>query len=282
MADRNPLWGEEVHRLDDFLHLTSLDPCPIPVAGKLATTVTFTVSEDHPERRCSPHSTLTFGRVGDDLGGDLISKPGWSIEVMQSIEDSAVRVSCPVLEQFVRAGGVIGAATRARGWSLGKIHLSGSACWEDVNSLCGASAGYSDWMSSTPRNGLSRNVRAAGEEHDPYVYKVCSTCRRIAEARMKRKCRKPDPEIKAAKLRAEVERVQAEREKRWEAEDAKRKAERDARNEQRINGLMAVIEPHLRQPPASGTREDLRADLMRWYTGPPVGPSKEVSDEQSA
>lgn len=266
MAEHNPFWGDEFSNIEHYLYLTSLDPCPVPVVGKLATTVTFTIGEDHPEWALNPHHTRCVGRVGDDLSGELIRKPGWGIEVLESIEDSIVSVSCPVLEQFVRAGGRLGVG-QSRGWGLGAIHLSGSPDPDNLDSLCGASPGSGDWMSSTLTGGLSGYVSAAGEQHDPYVYKVCSNCRRIAEARMKRKRKKPDPKVKAAKLLAEQERVEAEREKRWAAEDAKRKAERDARNEQRIDGLMAVIKPHLHQPPDSGTIEGLRADLMHWYTG---------------
>ena len=272
MTNHDPLWGEGVHRLDDFLYLTSLDPCPIPVSGKMATAVSFTVTDAWAAARyasdleCFARDTMPSVRNSDHA-----PHTEWNVDVLNGITDGTVRASCPVLEEYIRAGGSFGAGNSRIGYR-GVIHLSGTEDSDWMNSLCGASPGY-DCSGHGFSKGLTEHLWARPESAaEPIVYKVCSNCRRTAEARKKREYRKPDPKIKAAKLLAEEQKRAAEIQKMRAAAEA-REAAREAKYQKELaiaaegwaDTQMALIDSHYGIPHGQAKREELRAAILSDY-----------------
>ena len=136
-----------------------------------------------------------------------------------------------------------------------------------MNSLCGASLGESLIYGDGARHGkgITQYVHITAPGADPYVYKVCYKCRRTAEARKKRQARKPDPSIKAAKLRAEEEKREREAQEyreRLAAEEAEYKRRLMIRLEDQADRYMAMIDEHYGIPLGQAKREGLRAAIL--------------------
>lgn len=295
----NPLWGQEIAKLDDYLYLIELDPCPLPVNGKLATTVRFSVESDGEaeclkrevenkqthERRYqreramairATDSPADIARKSAELKKEYVPQPRQKYEWVTLNENQfslgqdwihKVKISCPVLKQFIEEGGFIGVSERLR---LGPadfstdgkcptVHLSGD--YASTSSLCGRGHGSG--------HGLHQALGAAyaGQPEEVGTYKVCSSCRRIAEARPKRKVvrRKPKPKGPKPPTPEEIareERLRAEHDKR--VEESRKRHEAYIRKE--MLKLLDTIENYYPKVDQT-TRDAALQTLIVWFTG---------------
>ena len=274
----NPLWGEELHYPEDFTSLMKMNPCPIPVNGKLATTVRLSVESDGEAEWLEAKAgredcfqkdlaqRITFHDSPSDIARKraelretfretyrpaLRSKTKW-IELYEGLE-KGVNLSCPVLQQFIDEGGYIGRSHT----KIPRIHLSSSHY--PRSSLCGA---------NDPS--LAKSIEAAfsGQPEEVGTYQVCSVCRRIAEARFKRKVTKRKPKPRGPKPPTPEEIARKERLK---IEDERRQEEyrkvNEIENRKLANKHLDIIEKHYPKVDEA-TREAAIADLMKlWNTG---------------
>ena len=247
----NPLWGEDVHHQCDFDYLTQLNPCPIPVNGKLATTVRFSVEDD------GEAAWLRWEQLSKEQAEHLPMytyepqpRPKTkNISVDYGEQDmDEVNISCPVLQQFIDEGGQISAADSRKRKT---IHLGCNA--GGISSLCGAGVRRSLWAAYS------------GQPDEVGTYQVCSVCRRIAEARFKRKVAKRKPRGPKPPTPEEIARTEQRRKKAAEREEYWRK-EDEIVNRKFVDKHLAIIERHYPKVDEA-TREAAIADLMQlWAT----------------
>ena len=248
----NPLWGEEVYHQYDFDYFVQLNPCPIPVNGKLATTVRLSVDDDGEAEwlRNEQYSKEHAERV-PTAGYLYRPQPRPKVKSIISARDGSemdeVNISCQVLQQFMDEGGQISMGdTRKR-----KIIHLGCSVFEEPTSVCGA--------------GVSRTLWAAysGQPDEVGTYQVCSVCRRIAEARFKRKVTKRKPKPRSPKPLTPEE---IERREQLRIEDERRREEyrrvNEIENRRLANELLDVLEKHYPKVDET-TRGAAITDLMQ-------------------
>lgn len=218
----NPLWGDEVYHDEDYEALIGMNPCPIPVNGKLATTVRFSVEGDGEAEwlrteQYSKERAERYPSAGYPYRPQPRPKTKPILVDPYDGEMDEVFTSCQVLQQFMDEGGQISiGSTRKR-----KIIHLGCNVFESLTSLCGAGVSGALWAAYS------------GQPDEVGTYQVCSVCRRIAEARFKRKATKRKPKPRGPKpltpeqiarreqLRIEGERLQEKWRKEREIEDRK-------------------------------------------------------------
>ena len=117
---------------------------------------------------------------------------------------------------------------------------------------------------------LAKSIEAAfsGQPEEVGTYQVCSVCRRIAEARFKRKVTKRKPKPRGPKPPTPEEIARKERLK---IEDERRQEEyrkvNEIENRKLANKHLDIIEKHYPKVDEA-TREAAIADLMKlWNTG---------------
>tara|TARA_R100000152_G_C6743653_1_gene167359 strand:- start:196 stop:1101 length:906 start_codon:yes stop_codon:yes gene_type:complete len=255
----NPLWGEEVYHQYDFDHLVQLNPCPIPVNGKLATTVRFSVDDDGEAEwlrteQYSKERAERYPSAGYPYRPQPRPKTKPVLSDREYGEMGEVNISCQVLQQFMDEGGQISEGDSRRNTKQKTIHL-GCNVFDQPTSLCGA--------------GVSRTLRAAysGQPDEVGTYQVCSVCRRIAEARFKRKVTKRKPKPRSPKPLTPEE---IERREQLRIEDERRKEEyrrvSEIENRRLANECLDIIEKHYPKVDEA-IREAAITDLMQlWNT----------------
>tara|TARA_Y100001937_G_scaffold118361_1_gene172655 strand:- start:291 stop:767 length:477 start_codon:yes stop_codon:yes gene_type:complete len=102
----------------------------------------------------------------------------------------------------------------------------------------------------------------AGYEDRIEPYKVCSHCRRVAEARFKRKTKKRAPKGPKGPTPAQL-RARAEEEARLDALWAKQKQERIDRRLNNCQNMRAIAERHYTEK-ADGSRDRFLDELVRY------------------
>ena len=257
----DPEWSSDMD-LQIYKELTSLNPCPIPVAGKLAMRVRFTLSTNGDEEHARRVEEYERDLLHWDSRGPLAMKP--SPPVREHCEwfscheywDGApfpphVKCSDPVLEQYMREGGWVVAGYGNSKTRIEVLHLGGPALDDSsVPTLCG-------------RHGrASYPASYAGYEDHLEPYKVCSHCRRVAEARFKRKTKKRSPKGPKGPTPAQL-RARAEEEARLEALLAKHEQERIDRVVNNCQNMRAIAERHYTEK-ADGSRDRFLDELVRY------------------
>ena len=256
----NPLWGEEVHHQYDFDHFVQLNPCPIPVNGKLATTVRFSVDDDGEADwlKNEQYSKEQAERV-PSAGYPYRPQPRPKAKPLLSCRDygemDEVNISCQVLQQFMDEGGQISEGDSRRNTKQKTIHLGGNVFPSRPTSLCGAGVGTTIWAAYS------------GQPDEVGTYQVCSVCRRIAEARFKRKVTKRKPKPRGPKPLTPEE---IERREQLRIEDERRREEyrrvNEIENRRLANEHLDIIEKHYPKVDEA-IREAAITDLMQlWNT----------------
>lgn len=290
----NPLWAEDIDKQEDVDALMSLNPCPIPVNGKMATTVRFSLESDGEEdlvkqqkfrQECIESALYRQSRMSwtesdfEDCRARLEKEhPPAEKGQYRSIhfrycwgknEDGddiwlgckhflkEVHISCPVLEQYIEEGGGIGVGEHRYNTKVKTIHLTSGGC-ELWSSLCGNGSGGFE-------NDLNMIIDAAyqGQPEEVGTYKVCPHCRRIAEARFKRKRTKRKPVGPKPPTQEEIEREEQlkreseERIERW-------RKEREIEDRKYANKHLDVIEMHYPRADKA-TREAALVSLLKFW-----------------
>lgn len=254
----NPLWGDEVYHEGDYEALVGMNPCPIPVNGKLATTVRFSVEDDGEaewmrDEQNRKEKAERIPLAGYPYRPQPRPKTKPILVHREYGEMGEVNTSCHVLQQFMDEGGQISEGDSRRNTKQKTIHLGCNVF--RITSLCGAGVGGTLWAAYS------------GQPDEVGTYQVCSVCRRIAEARFKRKVTKRKPKPRGPKpltpeeierreqLRIEGERVQEEYRRLNEIE-----------NRRLANKCLDIIEKHYPKVDEA-TREAAIVDLLQlWST----------------
>ena len=255
----NPLWGDEVYHEGDYESLVEMNPCPIPVNGKLATTVRFSVeddgeadwmrSEQYRKERAELNSTAAFPYKPEPR-----PKSKWVMLDRDYGEMDEVNTSCQVLQQFIDEDGQISLGNSRTNTKQRTIHLGCNVL--RITALCGANVVG------------SVQVAYSGQPDEVGTYKVCSVCRRIAEARFKRKVTKRKPKPRGPKPLTPEEIARREQ---LRIEDERRREEyrrvSEIENRRMANECLDIIEKHYPKVDEA-TREAAITDLMQlWSTG---------------
>ena len=264
----NPEWGLEVDA-ELYDALISLNPCPVPVAGKLAMRVRFTLNKNGDEEHARRVEKYERDLVDYEERGRLGWKPSpptrHYFDALSSRDDHdgsfldpEVNCSDPVLAQYMREGGWVLTGHGNCKTKIPVLHLGGF--------------GLNDWGASTlcGRHGRPSYLASyAGDEDQIEPYKVCSHCRRVAEARFKRKTKKrvpkgPTPAQLKARADAQLK-ARAELEAKQGAKWAAWKQDRIDRRLNNCRNMRAIAERHYTEK-ADGSRDRFLEELVQYIT----------------
>lgn len=273
----NPLWGEEIKEAELFHSFMRMNPCPIPVNGKLAATVRFSVESNGDEeyarsvessRRLHERDyerRVNFRTKASDTKEDRerILKELWQEfeppkrDQSTKLYDGSVwnfdlslkeaNISDPVLKQFLQEGGFVCSGIVRSRTAIPTLHLGGFSDDEvELKSLCGRDS--------------TNSVQAAysGQPEEVGTYKVCPDCRRIAEARFKRKHTKRKPKEPEGPTPEELQQA----EERWE----RRKKDDIEFGFQLAETTIERVNRYYKEA-YKGARKDFIKELVRSNTG---------------